>query len=94
MKYSSLETARLVLRERRTEDLYEYARNPQAGRWRAGRLMPTGRVRWGYGRVIRRVIEKCGFEYELTLENTHTDYDGHVSDGFTEKSVNMEFPGF
>ena len=34
MKYRSLETERLVLRERRTEDaedLYEYARNPQVG---------------------------------------------------------------
>ena len=28
----------------------------------------------------KRVIEKCGFEYEITIENAYTRYDGKVSD--------------
>ena len=28
----------------------------------------------------KRVIEKCGFEYDITIEKALTSYDGKVSD--------------
>ena len=39
----------------------------------------------------RRVIEKCGFTYEITLENAHTDYDGQVSDSVCYRLMKEEY---
>lgn len=39
----------------------------------------------------KRVIEKCGFEYELTIEKAYTRYDGEVSDNVCYYLMKSEY---
>lgn len=39
----------------------------------------------------KRVIEKCGFTYEITLEKAYTGYDGQVSDSVCYSLMKDEY---
>lgn len=39
----------------------------------------------------RRVIEKCGFTYEFTLEKAHTGYDGQICDSVCYRLMKKDY---